>query len=68
MSERIKNKGGEQRFVSNAYKRFYAKHGYTPRMFNPYNETEITDVSPAVTTCCGSTTSSSTVLIIEEEG
>ncbi len=43
-------------------KEFIDKHGYIPEMFNPYNCSEVTDVSPT-TTQCGSTTSSATVLI-----
>ena len=36
------------------------------RMFNPYNQKEITDVAPTQTTTCGSTTSSAAVLISED--
>ena len=57
-----------KRFVFKKYKKFYEKNGYIPKMFNPYNETEITDIAPTLLTCCGSTTSSATVLIIEEFG
>lgn len=54
-------------FVLKKYKEFYKKNGYIPKMFNPYNCTEITDVAPCLSTQCGSTTSSATVLIIESE-
>lgn len=36
------------------------------RMYNPYNNKEITDIAPTQTVSCGSTTSSSTVLISED--
>lgn len=54
-------------FVVKKYKEFIDKEGYIPTMFNPYNCTEITDVTPTLTSYCGSTTSSATVLIIESE-
>lgn len=53
----------EPSFVSKHYQNFHDKHGYTPEMFNPYNESEIKDVAPTQTTRCGSTASSATVLI-----
>lgn len=53
----------EPSFVSKHYQNFYDKHGYTPEMFNPYNESEIKDVAPTQTTQCGSTVSSVAVLI-----
>lgn len=53
----------EPSFVSKHYQNFYDKHGYTPEMFNPYNESEIKDVAPTQTTQCGSTVSSAAVLI-----
>lgn len=36
------------------------------KMFNPYNQKEITDIAPTQTTTCGNTTSSSAVLISED--
>lgn len=54
-------------FVYEKYKEFYEKNGYIPRMFNPYNVAEITDIEPCLATNCGCVTVSSTVLIIEEE-
>lgn len=50
-------------FVESKYKEFFNKNGYIPEMFNPYNCSEVTDISPTTTTQCGSTTSSATVLI-----
>lgn len=41
--------------------------GKLPKMFNPYNESEIKDIAPTMTTNCGSTDSSATVLIVEYE-
>lgn len=37
-------------------------------MFNPYNETEIKDITPTLTANCGNVCSSSAVLIVVEEG
>ncbi|MFY8263043.1 hypothetical protein ACOT7R_09105 [Clostridium perfringens] len=53
-------------FVIKKYKKFINENNYIPKMFNPYNCTEITDFAPTITTQCGSTTSSSTILIVEE--
>lgn len=53
----------EPSFISKHYQNFYDKYGYTPEMFNPYNESEIKDVAPTQTTKCGDTTSSAAVLI-----
>lgn len=53
-------------FVSKHYENFIKEKGYIPDMFNPYNESEITDVSQSLTTCCGSTTSTSSILIKED--
>ena len=50
-------------FIEEKYKEFFDKHGYIPEMFNPYNCSEVINVSPTTTTQCGSTTSSATVLI-----
>lgn len=36
------------------------------KMYNPYNDKEITDIAPTQTATCGCTTSSSTVLISED--
>ena len=54
-------------FVTKNYLEFYEKNGYIPEMFNPYNQAEITDICPTLSTYCGSTTSSSVVLIAESE-
>lgn len=53
----------EPSVVSRHYQNFYDKHGYTPEMFNPYNESEIKDVAPTQTTRCGCSASSAAVLI-----
>lgn len=53
-------------FVNKKYTEFYNKHGYIPKMFNPYNCAEIIDVAPTMTTYCGNKTSSVTVMIFEE--
>ena len=40
-------------YVNKKYTEFYKKHGYIPKMFNPYNCSEITDIAPTITTQCG---------------
>lgn len=52
-------------FIIKHYKNYMKENGYIPIMFNPYNECEIKDIAPAITTQCGSLTSSATVLICE---
>ena len=54
------------KYVFGKYQEFISKNGYVPKMFNPYNCTEILDIAPTLSTYCGSTTSSATVLIMEE--
>ena len=41
--------------------------GGLPIMFNPYNESEIKDIAPTLTTNCGHYDSSATVLIASYE-
>ena len=43
----------------------YNEYGEVPKMFNPYNKSEVIDIAPTQSTQCGSTTSSATVLIKE---
>lgn len=54
-------------YVNKKYKEFYNKNGYIPKMFNPYNCTEITDIVPTLTAQGDSVTKSGTVLIIENK-
>ena len=55
----------EHENVINAYNEFYKKNGYYPNMFNPYNNVEIKDVAPTITTMSDRLQSSSSVLIKE---
>ena len=55
------------KYVFGKYQEFISKNGYVPKMFNPYNCTEIQYIAPTLSTNCGSTTSSATVLIMEEK-
>ena len=55
----------EDTFVGKKYKDFYKENGYVPDFFNPYNNVEIKDVIPTITTQSASTTTSATVLIKE---
>lgn len=57
------SKNNSDNFVSKKYKEFITENGYMPDKFNPYNKTEIKDISPTLSTVCGSTTSSATVLL-----
>lgn len=41
--------------------------GGLPKYFNPYNECEIKDIAPTLTTNCGHYDSSATVLILSYE-
>ena len=40
-------------YVDRKYQEFYKKYGYIPKMFNPYNCNEITDIAPRLTANCG---------------
>lgn len=50
-------------FIFKKYVQFIERNGYFPMMFNPYNCSEIFDVSPTVTANCGCKTSSAAVSI-----
>lgn len=50
-------------FIFKKYVEFVERNGYFPMMFQPYNCSEITNISPTLTASCGCKTSSATVLI-----
>ena len=50
-------------FIFKKYVQFIERNGYFPMMFQPYNCSEVTDISPTVTANCGCKTSSAAVLI-----
>ena len=50
-------------FIFKKYVQFIERNGYFSMMFNPYNCSEIFDVSPTLTANCGDKCSSATVLI-----
>ena len=50
-------------FIFKKYVQFIERNGYFPMMFQPYNCSEITDISPTVTANCGCKTSSAAVLV-----
>ena len=50
-------------FIFKKYVQFIERNGYFPMIFQPYNCSEVFDVSPTVTANCGSKTSSAAVLI-----
>ena len=53
-------------FVKKKAQEIINERGYLPNMFNPYNQTEITDIAPTQTTTCGSVTSSSSSVIMKD--
>ena len=50
-------------FIFKKYVQFIERNGYFPMMFQPYNCSEVTDISPTLTANCGCGTSSAAVLI-----
>ena len=50
-------------FIFKKYVQFIERNGYFPMMFQPYNCSEITNISPTLTANCGCKTSSAAVLI-----
>ena len=54
-------------FIFKKYVQFIERNGYFPMMFQPYNCSEITNISPILTANCGSKGSSATVLIASLE-
>lgn len=61
----ITTNSNQQPFIMQKYRNFYDKNGYIPNAFNPYNESEIIDITPTLTSQSGSTTSSASILIKE---
>lgn len=61
----ITTNSNQQPFIMQKYRNFYDKNGYIPNAFNPYNEAEIIDIVPTLTSQAGSTGSSASVLIKE---
>lgn len=51
-------------YVNERYKKFYDEKGYIPKMFNPYNCSEIIDIAPTLTAQGDSITKSGTVLVL----
>ena len=50
-------------FIFKKYVQFIERNGYFPMIFQPYNCSEVTDISPTLTANCGCGTSSAAVLI-----
>lgn len=48
-------------------RKFYEDNGYLPEFYNPYNNVEITDITPTLTANCDRITNSATVLVFENE-
>src|SRR5690625_2883907 len=44
---------------------FFEDKGYLPKFYNPYNNAEITDITPTLTANCDRITNSATVLVFE---
>lgn len=53
-------------FVAKRYGEFIAEKGYIPEMFNAYNEQEVEDVAPTLTSRCSCAGGMSAVLKLEE--
>jgi site-specific DNA-cytosine methylase len=64
----IKNRKGSISYPLKKYDEFLTKHGYIPKMFNPYNCKEINKKSPTLTAVGSRIGNSSTVLIKEDSG
>lgn len=64
--EAIENISSKYQFAKDKCIEYYNKNGYLPEMFNPYNQTEITDIAPTQTTSCDRSCSSATVLLKDE--
>lgn len=54
------------KYIVSKYLQYIYIYKRIPKMFNPYNECEITDLAPTMTCHCGTWSSSATVLILEE--
>lgn len=53
--------------ILNSYEKYISIYKQIPKMFNPYNVAEITDVAPTITTKVSHWESSAQVLIVEVE-
>ena len=59
----IDNISENQSFAKRKIQKMLDENGYLPEMYNPYNESEVADIAPTLTTICDRTTNSSTVLM-----
>lgn len=59
----VDNISGKQSFAKRKSQKMLDENGYLPEMYNPYNEAEVVDIAPTLTTICDRTTNSSTVLM-----
>jgi len=53
-------------YLKKQYYKFYEKHGYMPKFFQPYNCAEVKDYAHTLTISSGSTTGCGQCLIVEE--
>jgi DNA (cytosine-5)-methyltransferase 1 len=63
----IDNISDQYQFTKDKCQEYYDKHGYLPDMFNPYNQTEITDAAPTLTTGCNRVSNSSQILLKDRQ-
>ena len=63
----VENISDTQSFAKRKSKEMFDELGYLPEMWNPYNKSEIDEVSPTLTLQCDRAASSSTVLIKQPE-
>lgn len=54
------------KWVNDKYEKFYKENGYLPKYFEVYNELEITDIAPTLSTRSNGAMGSGTLLVIEE--
>ena len=59
----VDNISENQSFAKRKSQKMLDENGYLPKMYNPFNEAEIVDIAPTLTTICDRTTNSSTVLM-----
>lgn len=54
-------------WLGRKYLEFVERHGYIPKVFQPYNGADVSELAPTVTVSCGGSTTIGALYIIEEE-
>lgn len=55
-------------WLGTKYIEFVDKHGYIPRVFQPYNCADVSELAPTVTASCGGTTTIGALYLVETGG